>query len=62
MQNHLAKVRVAGSNPVFRSNEGPGRAWFFVLLAGGVAVHVGLAGADRSTAPSVATLPSYAEA
>jgi hypothetical protein len=21
---HLAKVRVAGSNPVFRSNEGPG--------------------------------------
>jgi len=25
---HLAKVRVAGSNPVFRSNKVPGRGGF----------------------------------
>jgi hypothetical protein len=35
--NHLAKVRVAGSNPVFRSNEVPGRG---LLLSPGLSPHL----------------------
>jgi hypothetical protein len=31
--HHLAKVRVAGSNPVFRSIL-PGQSWFFTLRRG----------------------------
>jgi hypothetical protein len=34
VEHHLAKVRVAGSNPVVRSNEVPARRWILGWNAG----------------------------
>ena len=43
VEHHLAKVRVAGSNPVVRSLETPCPAGGFVLLTCGFAIRVGVA-------------------
>ena len=61
VERHLAKVEVAGSNPVFRSGLSAIGGFFFPCSSGGIGRHAGLkilwASARAGSSPASSTKP-----